>query len=212
MNHDHILASLRFSGVARLGVVPWPIDDFVDYLVLRPRYAGHVKARPREGIWCNSMRDVMEAPFFLEYAKSFHELAWDYFERGSGPQPHLWSLNCFYTDAKTPYIGPINGLHIDREAEKILTLFVLGEDTTDEGAQLVKTFGAFSRRDEVCGADAKHGGQAELFYGPRGTAWLADGTLPHCGLLSRKPRMLAWARFANCIPQTKYEEGLPDVP
>lgn len=182
---------LEGAGVLRLGVVPWPIDEFVDYLVLRPRYAGHVRARPRDGVWANSMRDVMEAPHFLNYAKSFTSTASNYFYE----RAHLWSLNCFYTDEKTPYIGPINGLHVDREAKKILTLFVLGNDTDAEGAQLVQT----------------HRNQMTMLFGPRGTAWLADSTLPHCGLLSRKPRMLAWARFANCIPQAKHEEGLPDV-
>ncbi len=185
------LEQLRSTGICRLGVVPW-VGEFVDYLAACERYPGHVKARPRAGIWNNQMSDVMAAPHFLDYAKSFTPLASEYF----GKPAHLWSLNAFYTDHRTPYIGSINGLHVDREADKILTLFVLGTDTGMDGAQVI----------------ANDFDQWGVIWGPAGTAWLADTRRPHCGLLPLKPRMLAWARWADVVPLAKHTEQLPDVP
>jgi hypothetical protein len=186
-----MLASLRSSGFARLPPVPW-IGDTMAYLRQGIGHPGHVKARPRPGIFCNSMKDVMAAPHFLDYAKGFTSLAGEYF----GEPAHLWSLNCFYTGPDTPYVGPVNGLHVDREAPKILVLFVLGEDTGPDGAQLLLT-----RENTWAG-----------FWGPAGTACLADTTLPHCGLLPRAPRSLLWARWADRVPEAARDEGLPTIP
>ena len=185
------LDGLRETGLSRLGVVPWA-DEFVDVLTLQPRRPGHVGSRPRPGVFHNSMADVMAAPHFLDYAKSLTPLASEYF----GEPAHLWSLNAFCTDRDTPYIAGINGLHRDREADKILVLFVLGADTDVQGAQLFVT----------------KAGRAELVHGPKGTAWLADTTQLHCGLIPNGPRMIAWARWANVVPQAKSEEGLPGIP
>lgn len=185
------LEELCQTGLCRLGIMPW-IGEFTDYLAKCEKFPGHVKARPRAGIWNNQMSDVMAAPHFLDFAKGFTPLATEYF----GEPAHLWSLNAFYTDQSTPYIGSINGLHMDREADKILTLFMLGTDTSIQGAQMMTI-------------DAR---QAELVYGPAGSAWLADTRAFHCGFLPTAPRMLVWARWANVVPLAKYSEQLPDVP
>ena len=185
-----MIDELNDTGFCALARVPW-VGEFTGYLDTKPRWAGHVKARPRHGIFCNSMADVIAAPHFLEYAKNFTPVASKYF----GEQAHLWSLNAFYTDADTPFIPGVNGLHCDREAEKILVLFMLGRDTGPDGAQLLMT--------------RPHSWAA--MWGQAGTAWLADTTMPHCGLLPKKPRMIAWARWANVVPQAKFDEQLPEV-
>lgn len=196
-----MIEELRRTGIARLGVMPW-VGEFTAHLARCPRYPGHVKARPRDGITCNSMQDVMEAPRFLAYAKSLTPIAAEYF----GEPAHLWSLNAFYTDEDTPYIGSINGLHRDREASKILCLFMLGHFTPAASAQL---FVRNSQDDWVTDKDDAY--RWDAVWGDAGTAWLADTTMLHCGLLPRIPRMLAWARWANCIPEAKHTENLPHV-
>ena len=184
-------ALLKQSGLVRLPRVGW-IKDFVAYLADRPKHPGHVGSRPRPGISHNKMSDVMTAPYFLDYARSFTPVASNYF----GEQAHLWSLNAFYTNPDTPYVHGVNGLHSDREANKILALFVLGYDTFQDGAQLIQT-----------GPD-----KWDALWGPAGTAWLADTRIPHFGLIPKRPRMIAWARWANCIPQAAIDENLPKVP
>ena len=184
------LEELRATGIARLGIVPWA-DGFLAHLAKAPRYPGHVNSRPRQGIWHNAMADVVRAPDFLDYAKSFTTTAGEYF----GEPAHLWSLNAFYTDHTTPHIPSIHGWHKDREASKILVLFKFGTDTYMDGAQLLD-----------------NGHAIESICGPKGTAWLADTTHEHCGRIPAYPRTLVWARFANCVPQAKTEEQLPDIP
>ena len=187
-----MIEELRKSGLVRLGCVSW-VGEFVDYLAGCEKYPGHVRARPRAGISCNSMQDVMAAPHFLQYAKSFTPLASEYF----GETATLWSLNAFYTDEKTPFIPSINGLHRDQEADKILCLFVLGTDTPIWGSQLFAKDPSWSR----------------LVFGARGTAWLVDTTYPHCGFLGREPRTLAWARWAAPgVPLARFAEQLPEIP
>ncbi len=193
-----MIDELRRTGIARWGVVPW-INEFVDYLANCPRYPGHVRARPREGIFCNAMSDVIAAPYFLPFAKKFTSVASDYF----GEPAHLWSLNAFYTDERTPYVGSINGLHRDREADKILTLFMFGTDVDKDGAQILAPnwFGPGPIPQ-----------QWDAVWGRAGTAWLADTRNLHCGLLPQKPRCLVWARWANVVPLAKHSEQLPDIP
>lgn len=181
---------LRLDGFLRLEPVLW-IGEFVAHLRKCDRRMGHVAARPRPGIMCNSMEDVMAAPHFLDYAKGFTPLATEYFEKPA----RLWSLNAFYTDNNTPYIGSVNGLHRDTEAPQVLVLFVLGYDTAIDGAQIL--------------VNGSH--QAELLYGPAGTAWLADTRHLHCGLLPRGPRMIAWARWADETPLAASVEQLPEI-
>lgn len=176
------------DGILRLGILPW-IDEFVAFMDTCPRYPGHIKARPRVGLECNSMDDVIRAPHFLDYAKSLTPTVSRYF----GQPAILWSLNAFYTDRNTPYFPGLHGLHKDRGGEKIVALFVLGYDTPIDSAQL------HMRPDELL----------EPLYGPKGTAWLADNTQYHCGLIPSRPRMLMWARWAEKIPQEFYDERLP---
>ncbi len=186
-----MIEHLKSSGICRLGILPW-VKEFTYHLANCERYPGHVKARPRAGIECNSMADVMAAPHFLAYAQSLTPLASKFF----GKPAHLWSLNAFYTDKHTPYIGSLNGLHVDREADHMLTLFMLGTDTGPDGAQIV----------------AHEGTQWNAMWGPAGSAWLTDVSRLHCGLLPLKPRLLAWARWADMVPLAKYTEQLPDLP
>ncbi len=190
---ESITEELRRTGLARLGVVPW-VKDFTDYLAKCERYPGHVKARPRDGISCNAMADVMAAPHFLDYAKVFTPVASKYF----GEPAHLWSLNAFYTDEETPFIRGVNGLHTDKEADKILCLFMFGTQVWINGAQMFVP---------NVGPD-----QWEAIWGPPGTVWLADTRNLHCGLLPTAPRMIAWARWANVVPLAKHSEQLPDIP
>lgn len=190
-----MIEDLRRTGLARLGVLSW-VKEFTDHLDGCEKWPGHVKARPRAGITCNAMSDVMAAPRFLDYAKSFTPLASEYF----GEQATLWSLNAFYTDKDTPYIPSLHGLHRDREAPKILCLFMLGTNTASDGAQLL-----FPDQSDL------HGWHA--IWGIRGTAWIADTTMLHCGLLSQHPRMIAWARWsAPGYPPAFHVERLPVVP
>lgn len=138
------------------------------------------------------MADVMAAPHWLAIAEAYKGVASEYF----GSLAVLWSLNAFYTDDKTPFMRGVNGLHRDKEADKILALFMLCYDTPASGAQL------------VLGPDGEFRG----VYGPAGTAWLADTTNPHCGLMPTEPRLIAWARYADKLPQAFHDEGLPVIP
>jgi hypothetical protein len=183
---------LRATGICRLGIVPW-VGEFNEFMSWKPRMPGHVSSRPRPGIFHSQMKDVMAAPHFLGYAKSFTPLASEYF----GSPAHLWSLNAMHTDEKTPYVPGVNGLHRDREADKILALFMFATDVEVTGAQL---FMASDDPDNM-----------RMIYGPKGTAWICDPRNFHCGLLPRGPRTLVWARFADVVPAAKAAENLPDV-
>jgi hypothetical protein len=191
MNHDYVLASLRTYGVCRLPEFE-RVDEFSSYLEARPKYPGHVKARPRPGVSCNSMSDVLSAPYFLDYAKSLQPLVEAYFEVPA----FLWSLNAYYMDGDTPYMPGVNGLHVDKEADKILTLFTFGTDVDITGAQVF----------------VDSNSTAQLIYGRRGTTWLADNRKMHCGMISKQKRMIAWARWADKIPRAFYDEQLPVIP
>jgi len=137
--------------------------------------AGHVANRPRPGIFHSRMEDVMAAPHFAGYATALTPTVSGYF----GEPARLWSLNAFYTTRDTPYIPGLHGLHKDLEASKIVALFVLGYGTPLDSAQL------HMRPD----------GLLEPIYGPAGTAWIADQTHYHMGLIPSRPRMVAWARW-----------------
>jgi len=188
-----MIEDLRRTGLCRLGVVPW-IEDFTRYLDGCEKFPGHVKARPRAGIECNSMQDVMAAPHFLQYARSFTPLASEYF----GEKAHLWSLNAFYTDKRTPFVPGIHGLHRDMEAEKILCLFMFGTPAGPDGAQVIVPKGYADQWEAICG--------------PAGTAWLADTTRPHFGLHTEAARMLVWARWAAPgVPLARFAEQLPEI-
>lgn len=190
------MSDLKQQGFVRLGVVPW-IKDFVDYVDKCPRYPGHVMARrPKSGIECHSMEDVMAAPGLLPYAKSLTPMASQYF----GCPAHLWSLNAFYTHPDAAYAPGLHGLHSDLNTgtagEKLLALFVFGYDVPITGAQL----------------HVRPDGLIEPIYGCAGTAWIADQSHLHCGLIPVKSRLLLWARWAEKIPPAFYEEGLPVIP
>lgn len=188
-----MIDDLRRDGLYRLPLVPW-INEFAEYISARPRFEGHVASRPRSGIWHTQMQDVMGAPYFLDYAKSFTPLASEYF----GEPACLWSLNAMHTDGNSPFIPSINGFHRDREAAKILVLFMFATNVDASAAQVLM----LNHHDL---------GIWQAVWGPKGTAWLADTTALHMGLRSQVPRTLVWARFANCIPQSKHDEGLPDI-
>jgi len=182
---------LRNQGFARLGILPW-IDETVDFLESCRLYDGHIKARPRKGMTCRAMEDVMRAPHFISYAKSLTPTVSKFF----GEPAILWSLNGFYTDRNTPYFPGLHGLHKDRGGSKIVALFVFGYDCPLDSAQL------HMRPD----------GLLEPIYGAKGTAWLADNTQMHMGLIPSQPRMLLWARWAERLPQEFYDEKLPVIP
>ena len=167
------------------------LKDVVSHLDDCPKFPGHIKARPRSGMACNAMDDVMLAPHFLNYAKSLTPIVSKYFQEPA----ILWSLNAFYTDRNTPYFPGLHGLHKDRGGEKIVALFVLGYDTPLDSAQLHMRFD----------------GTLELLYGPAGTAWLADNTQYHMGLIPSRARMLMWARWAEKLPQEFHDEKLPVI-
>lgn len=190
-----MIAQLCRYGFARIGVVSW-IADFVAYMDKCPRYPGHVKARrPKDGIECHAPEDVIAAPGLLPFAKSLTPLASAYF----GGTAVLWSLNAFYTHPDAAFARGLHGLHSDQNTgtagDKLLALFVLGYDTDITGAHL----------------HVRPDGLIEPIYGPAGTAWLADQSHLHCGLIPEKPRLLLWARWAEKIPQAFYDEALPSL-
>ena len=184
------MSDLNQLGFTRLGIVPW-INETVDFLSACKRHPGHIKARPRMGMECNAMEDVIRAPHFLDYAKSLTPVVSKFF----GEPAILWSLNAFYTDRNTPYFPGLHGLHKDRGGDKIVALFVFGTDVPIDSAQL------HMRPD----------GLLEPIYGSKGTAWLADNTQYHLGLIPSQPRMLLWARWAERLPQEFYNERLPSI-
>jgi hypothetical protein len=191
-----MLENLRRDGFVRLGIMPW-IDDFVAHVAKCERYAGHVKARkPKPGIECHAPEDVIAAPGLLDAAKILTPLASEYF----GEPAVLWSLNAFYTMPDAAFARGLHGLHSDHNTgtagDKLLALFVLGFDADITGAQL----------------HVRPDGLIEPIYGPAGTAWLADQSHLHAGLIPEKPRMLLWARWAEKIPQAWHDEKLPVIP
>lgn len=190
--HEEMPASndLHNQGFARLGILPW-IGETVAFLAKCQKYSGHIKARPRLGMECAAMEDVMVAPNFLRYAKSLTPIVSKHF----GEPAILWSLNAFYTNRDTPYFPGLHGLHKDRGGDKIVALFVLGYDTPIDSAQL----------------HMLPSGLLEPIYGPAGTAWLADNTQYHMGLIPSRPRMLMWARWAEKLPKEFYSERLPSL-
>ena len=182
----------------RQGLAPLPpaafVHEFVDYLKDKESRPGHVDDRPRAGIRHYRMEDVMAAPGFLELAKGLNRAASTYFEEPA----ILWSLNVYTTDPDTPHVRGITGLHQDGEAPKILTLFMLCEDTPADAAQLFVP------------KDADRSDRWYAMYGAAGTCWLADTSMPHLGLIPRdRRRTIAWARWANVLPDAA--AGLPRV-
>lgn len=191
-----MIPQLRRFGFVRLGVVPW-IGDFMAYLADKPKFPGHVKARrPKEGIECHAPEDVIAAPGLLPYAKGFTPAVSTYF----GCPAVLWSLNAFYTYPHAAFARGLHGLHSDQNTgtagDKLLALFVLGLDTDITGAHL----------------HVRPDGLIEPIFGPAGTAWIADQSHLHAGLIPDKTRLLLWARWAECLPQAYYDEKLPVIP
>lgn len=173
-----ILDDLRTTGVAMLGTVPW-IDAFNAHLDACEQFPGHVHDRPRDGITHNASLDVTLAPGLYDYARRLTPIASKYFK---GPA-YLWSFNRYTITPETPDYPSIVGWHRDREADKILVLFMYCSDVETEAD------GPFQIEFEQ---------KRRPILGPKGTAFLADTTNLHRATLPTKgPRVNAWARWKN---------------
>ena len=73
-------------------------------------------------------------------------------------------------------------------------LFRSGYDTEIDGSQILIS---------------NTGDSFHAFYGSAGTAWLADTSKFHAGLLPKKERLLLWARWASELPNAA--RGLPKI-
>jgi hypothetical protein len=189
------------DGIQIFDPVPW-IDGYVDFLKSKPRYPGHVKAMPAAGAECNSMADVLEAPYFLAFAKSFTQAASSYFR----DKAVLWSLNTYYTGPSSANVSYTMDLHRDSEADRLFVLFLFGTDVGEDGAHVYLK--GTHRLDKNPAA-----AEAIRVYGPKGTAFVVDTRGVHCGLKPQNPRMISWARWVpGKLPDAFYSERLPLIP
>jgi hypothetical protein len=192
-----VLEALRRDGIVTVGQMPqWSaVKGFLDK---RRRWPGHTRAMPAPWAECYSMEDCLRAPGFLDFARQFSALAAEYF----GEPSILWSLNAFWTQPATfttPSWKYINEFHRDAEAPKILTLFFFLTDVDEDGAHVFQkgTHNGAGQGEEV------------TIAGPAGTAFIADTRGLHFGRKPAKPRLIAWARWANVWPQEA--QRLPKV-
>lgn len=220
MDTDAIASALYWDGIAK------PLGWFGDWTAFKahlervPHYPGHVLSQGdgygRDYEWAQAhettshrMEDVVRAPYFLDFALSFTDLAEAYL----GSFPRLYSLNAFWT---RPGLGDpdpnIQEWHRDRDDRKFLVLFLYGSDVlADEDGPHCFARGTHRMND------GKHrepaGEPVERVYGPAGTFFFADTSGLHRGIKPvRGERLLAWARWGVSDPPASYGwDGLSPV-
>lgn len=129
---------------------------------------------------------TITAPHFLEFVLEFTDLVKDYL----GGFPYLYSVHSFWTRPSGEPTNPdIQEWHRDRDAERFVTLFILGSDilTYGDGPHL------FQR--------GTHKGTDELkmtwpILGYAGCCFFADTRGLHMGIRpTRGQRLMHWARW-----------------
>ena len=204
----NIADELRRDGIAVLRRKFRALPEFLEHLAARPVYRNHVRqGKPSEGplgSWpwmCHDMHDVLRAPGFLEEAVSLAPLAQDYL----GMQPLLYSLNAFYTEPGAQPKPDIQQFHRDADDSRFVALFLYCTDVLDDGDgphQFV--------RGSHRGGD---GADTVSIHGVAGTLFLADTRGLHRGLVPRRRRMVAWARFGVSDPPAAFVwDGLTPLP
>ena len=193
MTSEMEIALVRQNGCVLLP--PYSHDrtcDIASYLAGRPQYVGQVwerDSRPWDGgpVSCWSLADVLTAPRLLERALALTGLVEDYL----AAPPLMYSANAFTTRPAASTMPNIQELHRDHDDVRFLALFVLLSDvpTPADGAQELLS----------------PSGDVVRFFGPAGTAWLADTRHLHRGVMpASRPRTLAWVRWGVSDPPPSY--------
>jgi hypothetical protein len=214
MDNSEIAAKLYWDGICSGWVWSDP-DDVKEFRVALkgvPHYPGHVRGQgdgiPRkyeeaQGIETTShdMADVVRAPYFLDFALSWTDLAEAYL----GEFPRLYSVNAFWTRPGRSVPDPnIQEWHRDRDDRKFLVLFMYGSDVLadDDGPHCLAK-GTHRMNDGRHRAPA--GEPVERVYGPAGSFFFADTSALHRGIKpQRGERLLAWARWGVSDPPASY--------
>ena len=175
-------------------------DEMLAYLETCEKHHGHVHGAPTArnqapgNSTCWTAEDVLKAPGFFEFALATAPTVQGYL----GTDALLYSFNAFTT---YPVSGPknpdIQEWHRDRDDVAFLALFVYLTDVESpaDGPHL------YRRGTHLY----PEGTGIEEVYGPRGTAFLADGRGLHLGgRPEARPRTIAWARWGVSDPPHAY--------
>lgn len=199
MNEVHILQALATEGFAMLPPMnPERFAEFRDFLLSRPVYVdAHVPQTARNRgedvrfdrenrravvseCICVHTDDAVIAPHWMETALALTDVAAARLQRDP---PVAYSSNFFWTRPGPAGTRPdIQEFHRDQDDERFLALFIYLTDVLvdDDGPH------------DLEGPD----GVVRTVYGPAGTMFLADTSLPHRG---RKPtkgeRGFGWWRW-----------------
>lgn len=190
------------NGLQKHGIITLPslsrakIQEMNDYLLSRPIYANaHVpqtsrnagqEPMPREmasasECVCVHTDDAILAPHLIEKGLSTIDLAAEYLGRDP---PVAYSMNIFWTRPGPAGTRPdIQEFHTDSDDERFLAMFVYLTDILD-------------RADGPHELVDREDGAVHTVYGPAGTVFLADTSLPHRGVKpTRGERGIAWFRW-----------------
>lgn len=196
------LQKLYWDGIVQLEQ-RFPYCEEVDaYLRKLPIHDGHVplrgdgtvarwgQMRQRASICPPIVGGTLTAPHFLEFILNFT----DFVEEYLGGFPYLYSTHSFWTrPSKDPLNDDIQKWHVDRDADKFVTLFIFGCDILNvaDGPHVYKK----QSHRYPGGVIAPY-----KFFGPVGTCLMVDTRGYHMGLRPTKVnklRLLHWARW--CI-------------
>lgn len=181
------------------------VDEIVAHLVQWPMYGAHVAAKATEPpvsfsvaserylAFCPHMRDVVTAPHWFELAISFYDAAKEYF----GQEPHLYSLNAFWTKPGPTY-ADTQTWHRDHDDVRQMAVFMLGTDVDDtpDGAHYYQAASHRIRQEEL-GYEWHQPPYERVVRvgGQRGTIFACDPWGLHRGFPPNQFRLLLWARW-----------------
>lgn len=153
---------------------------------------------PDKHVLCSHNHDVMKAPHMFEHALKYTDVAARFL--GVDP-PVMFSCNVFWTRPGGEVRPDIQAFHRDIDDVRFLPLFILLTDVTtwEDGAQ------------EIQYPPVPEGQtpNVQRIMGPAGTAWLADTSNLHRGILPRyNERAISWWRWGvTPDPKAAIAEG-----
>lgn len=190
------IMALRRDGFLRLGKVAADVSPMRQYFEAQPHHEGHHVFtenpwfhgyRADQVLRCPGLLDVFNAQTVLEPVHDFLECV-----------PCLYSVNAWWSlpGADGPQVEHVQHWHRDTDDWRFVTLFLYLTDVDEESGptQIMKTSHRSSLSPETIPVGFSER-TVETLTGPAGSLMLVNTTALHRGLVPKKPRLVAWARY-----------------
>lgn len=182
---------LRRDGYVRLGRAALDASAMVHYFQGQPHHEGHHVFtknpyfhgyRADQVLRCPGLLDLFNSPTVLEPVHDYLECV-----------PTLYSVNAWWSlPAPEPQVGHVQHWHRDTDDWRFVCLFLYLTDVGEnEGPHQVMP--ESHRYPE--GVEEYPESCAATLTGPAGSMFLVNTLCLHRGLVPKRPRLMAWARY-----------------